>query len=712
VIVLPHSIGLLIAFVATRFLERGFDETSTTLTRGSKDTCTFLQDVSNHIHHLYMYNYEELESHLTELMNEASTHIFLDLADSSESNAMAELERIINNMPEAKRILSEIAVLEKELRFNVAMLRDGMRGLKRDVTFTCTILLADSKCRDLMYHSMLQFLDSYNCLHLDKLPHTDIFVEAIGLIIKSDVDEIPRRAIDRFRKVGDKIQIAMEAIIPALRMDISRGHDLFQKEATKVRNFVDAMISDVHFRTVESTKSFEDIYEKFGSDRNAVSLIACLFILLIVLALIAALIFGCCINKITGTHFLLLAMMLIFCIFSLLLLTAIFYFVIGAIAYQGVCAPLRDREGNALFSQVDSEMDLNEFLPASGADRDSIKPLRMSKMIRACQANESIFQLLQQHGVYNPEDIRDLKIMSENEEDDKREMNFDEDLTKFFMLTTEERNSLEDMRTGNLSDYFSATYAERMCAPLTPDLKEIQKELESLSNEINVVSEQWNDYNRVGRVSLKNEAMHLHLYEQKYTTEIMKLMEQLNKKLAVVDGLILYENRNFSNSVDILLSAILRSESFIKTKGTHYVNKLGVNLTSELNNQIDDYLKHLSDQIELNVGRCSPLSYIYYRGVDLICYRLVDPLSAYWLGMLICCFTFIPVLFVAHHLMCLWKRLHSYRVAPIAAVLPMTGCPTCTGAPFVPPPIITCTGAHETFCVCTEGRQNRTDGGA
>lgn len=39
-------------------------------------------------------------------------------------------------------------------------------------------------------------------------------------------------------------------------------------------------------------------------------------------------------------------------------------------------------------------------------------------------------------------------------------------------------------------------------------------------------------------------------------------------------------------------------------------------------------------------------------------------------------------------------------------------CPTCTGAPYVPPPIITCTGGQQTFCVCSEGKLNRTDGGA
>jgi len=35
---------------------------------GSEDTCTFLRDVSDHIHHLFVYNFEEMERHLTDLL--------------------------------------------------------------------------------------------------------------------------------------------------------------------------------------------------------------------------------------------------------------------------------------------------------------------------------------------------------------------------------------------------------------------------------------------------------------------------------------------------------------------------------------------------------------------------------------------------------------------------------------------------------------------
>jgi len=37
--------------------------------RGSQDTCTFLKDISDHVYHVFVHNYEELETHMAELLN-------------------------------------------------------------------------------------------------------------------------------------------------------------------------------------------------------------------------------------------------------------------------------------------------------------------------------------------------------------------------------------------------------------------------------------------------------------------------------------------------------------------------------------------------------------------------------------------------------------------------------------------------------------------
>ncbi|XP_017842589.1 prominin-like protein [Drosophila busckii] len=124
VLVIFIIIFAVIVSLANRVLERGFKETSETLKRGSKDTCSFLQDVSDHIHHLLIFNYEELHAHLMDILNYGDNHILLDVADASQGNALSTLEKILDNMPEARILMRQVNILEKNIRFYGAQMRD------------------------------------------------------------------------------------------------------------------------------------------------------------------------------------------------------------------------------------------------------------------------------------------------------------------------------------------------------------------------------------------------------------------------------------------------------------------------------------------------------------------------------------------------------------------------------------------------------------
>lgn len=100
--------------------------------------------------------------------------------------------------------------------------------------------------------------------------------------MKDNVADIPKRALLRFKEIGDNIAVAMETVLPPLRMDIGKGHDIFQAQASKVRNIIDTVINDIHSRTLHSTQSFEDIHDKYGTNRNLISMLACFLILLVI----------------------------------------------------------------------------------------------------------------------------------------------------------------------------------------------------------------------------------------------------------------------------------------------------------------------------------------------------------------------------------------------------------------------------------------------
>lgn len=251
--------------------------------------------------------------------------------------------------------------------------------------------------------------------------------------------------------------------------------------------------------------------------------------------------------------------------------------------------------------------------------------LKMSTAIKHCRANESIFDLLSTHKLYDVMDLREIEVIRERTEEERKETIFDEDLSTVVLLTTEEREKLESARFSNLSEYNSVLYLSNMCQTLTPNLATLATGLRELRDSI-AYNEKWEEYNKYARVSLSNEAYHLDTYNMEWTDKILGIISKMKNKLSRIDDLILYERRNFSNSIKVLVDAVVRAEAFIKTGGSEFINALGSNLTQVVNEQLEEYKEGLIKECTKNVGRCAPLAHVYYRGVDLVCYRLVDPM--------------------------------------------------------------------------------------
>ncbi|KAH8345768.1 hypothetical protein KR067_003527 [Drosophila pandora] len=659
--------GIIIALVTNRMLDDGFAETTDTMQRGGQDTCTFLKDVSDHMYHLMVYNYEEFETHVTDQLNQAHKHILLDLADTSESNSLAELERILDNMPEALQLMREVEKLETDLRFYGAQLRDGVRGIKRDINFAVANLCQLQACQKFLITSNIEYIDTSECLHFDKMPNTSSYVKGMEEIVNGNFHLIPQAALARMQKINGKVMEHMTNIIPPITQNLGKGRATFRDTATELRNKVDAVISDIHLKTVRSSKSFDDIYERFGPDRSVMSLIACMLILLILFILVVALLCGCfgrrrtgygddCCSKATGASCLLFAILLIFCVFSFLTLIGLFYFIVGFVAYQGACAPLRDQENNAFFRQLDSTINLNDYAPAVGDD--DRPPMRMSGTIKACHANQTIFNVLRDHHVYDIRELARVKVLTEPDDDSDSSKFFDEDLSNTVLLTDAERKDLDTVKETNLSAYHSAMYLMNLCNQFTPmNLNALAEQMYKLSNDLEYPTYGW------AKVSFWNEGLNTKAFHRNFVPKLNSIVEKMRHNLMKIDELILYENQDFATTIKILTETAIASEKFIKTRGNEYINTIIDNMTESIHENYDKYVDMVINDAEFNVGHCAPLAYIYYRGVDHICHRIVDPINGFWVGILLCALLLLPILFVAHKLMCLYKKIYPFLAA-------------------------------------------------
>ncbi|ALC43110.1 CG14955, partial [Drosophila busckii] len=296
-------------------------------------------------------------------------------------------------------------------------------------------------------------------------------------------------------------------------------------------------------------------------------------------------------------------MLLIFCVFSAITMVGLFYFVTGFVTYQGACAPLRDRENNTLFRQLDASIDLNRYLINNDTSK-KVEPLRMSNVLDACSADDSIFKILRDHKLYDLQDLLAISIMSTNDPGKPIPTIFDEDLTKIDVLKNTEVKKLEILRDSNLSDYRSKKFTEHLCTQLTPT------ELPTMANQLKELRaslwSQWGIYDWA-RTSLYNEAFNLQRFNDEFVEKIKSIIEKMTSKLQQVDELILYNNQAFGQSIATLLKASQRADVFIKTQGKEYINGLGENLTDFLANQIETYARRVVQEGNNHVGRCQPL---------------------------------------------------------------------------------------------------------
>ncbi|XP_020806582.1 prominin-like protein isoform X2 [Drosophila serrata] len=653
--------GIIIAFVTNKMLEDGFGETDKTMKRGGQDTCTYLKDVADHVHHLLVYNYEELETHVNDQLARAHDHIFLDLTDTSQSTSLSDLERVLDNMPEALILMKEIDKMQKDLVFFGSQLRDGVRGMKRDINFAVANLCQVQMCQKFLVSSNIEHIDTSPCLHFDWLPNTKQFIDGMQEIINMKYAAIPKKGLKQLSEVKEMVAKQMSFVVPTISRDLNKGKGVFREQATSVRNVVEAVLSDIHHKTLSSTKSFEDVYTKFGPDRSVVSLLVGLIILLILFILIWALLCGCfgrrrsgygdeCCSKSTGATCLLIAIILIFCVFSFICLVGLFYFVIGLVTYQGACAPLRDRENNAVFRQLDAAIDVNRYLPRHD-DKDA-PPMKMSSALKSCNDNETVFVMMRQHKIYDINDLSRVKVISS---DPSAVRIFNDDLSKVKLIEKDDREKLKKLGQNQLGSYRGSTYSSRQCTKFTPmNLIALSEQLSSLSNDLEYPAYGW------AKVSFWNEGLNAKTLHRNFVPKLTSLVEKMRATWKKIDEMILFNNLDFEDSITLLNKAVIDSEEFIQTRGKDYINVLGTGLTTTIQKQIDDYVKMVMREANENVGHCAPLGYIYQRGVDLICHRLVDPINGYWVGILLCAFLFLPILYVAHRLMCLYKKIYPY----------------------------------------------------
>ncbi|XP_064539637.1 prominin-like protein isoform X1 [Drosophila montana] len=680
-------IGTIIAFIANKQISRGMRYAKERLMYSGEDTCAFLKDVSDHIDHLLVTNYQELKEHVVEQATDAYKHLFLDLADTSDGNALVEMENILTNMIEARVIMKRVIWRINRLVFLNANYRDGMRYFYRETYRAFIILCNKIKCDETFMTFGFQNWAT-KCMHMDLLPNSTVFWSAIDQSVKNDLVNIPRQGIIRLWQIGEQMKEIMAPTIPPLITKLDRCATILWDQRHKLNTLIDEMLNDVHKKTVNSGKSLDGILTDFGNDRNAINIFVCLTLMLIIVLLIIGLVWGMCVRtNNVGSYAMLVTVMVIFCVFSLITIVGLFYLILGLLTYHGAC--------RSDIASTNSFMDsrINETVADEEQEKDPINAT-ISNNLFECRKDESIFDLLKENGVY---DVNKLRGILEIEEEVTEFEWHKGDLSKLALISAKDMRLLYKTLEP-LFPYHSSLYTDSLCMPLTrTTLKQMADKVEKTGLDIIYTYYKGSPmYSRMWMSSctfftaVRDTRPYLEIEE-----EIPKYIATITRNVKTLDRYLYTTERNFNETFQRLIDAVVRSQEFINKKGVDYINNLGKNLTESIAEQTDRYLEMVISESN-NVGRCAHLSDLYTKSIGYICEHLIDPINAFWVGVLLCCLLLIPILYVAHRLICLY-RVYPVYMAKIV-YLERDGyhhCPTCSGLPYRPHPIVICGGGQQ-----------------
>lgn len=324
------------------------------------------------------------------------------------------------------------------------------------------------------------------------------------------------------------------------------------------------------------------------------------------------------------------AIILMFGIFSAIILVALFYFFLGLLTYSGGCAPIRGGgTGAKLINQLIETAFENELHGPNDEFTEGLK-----RALRNCEAEESIFEYLREANIYNVNDLDSFEAWPIKDLD-APEVN--ENLNSFVLLTQDEREKIAEALKGNLSSYHGVYFRTVLCDTLYfPKLKDMGNFLRNFASNlryprwglVNGVWRpiQWQDPFHQIRLSFWSHGHILKKAESYFVPRLVSDKQAIRQKTEKIDKLILYNNYDFGKTVQVLVAAVVRSEEFIRSRGEDFLESVIKNLTYVIQKQYYDYVDRVITESNTRVGLCEPLAYIYFRGMKDVCDRLVNPI--------------------------------------------------------------------------------------
>ncbi|XP_070135503.1 prominin-like protein isoform X2 [Drosophila bipectinata] len=560
------------------------------------DDGDMMDTISEPLRKLYVRNYQDLPKKVEDSL-ENKPHSFGEV--KALAKTIQNLGQGFKNLPKVQTLLDDFKRDLAKGRRLATQLRDGLRGVKRELMVHLISGCKNSQCQDFYRQNEIRILD-LGCLHYDSLPDTEDFLKGIQELSKSTFASYPEEAAKQLLSIASAFKDHLNRLLKVVHEGLEKGAKNLQEKHKASLEVFKKVLQDKKedskstIRKAASSPPFKALRRKLGSSWYATTLIILCFLMVVPLLLLISLLIVFSSPRV-ATWLLCLATLTIFVLFWLIIIPLLFYLVHGALLYHAFCS------GGAGSSKG---------LTKSHSETD------IRKVLRHCVNNDTLYNALGLKDHYNLDGFRSDLLDDINK--DLKNLESASIPTDLKPIHPKADDEAQKLLKSNLSGYNSTMFTQHICRQLVPEpkpgpLPEVIRNLESLSGRVDA-----------GPV-LQNQAIHLRAFHNNLAEPLLRILEKLLRALKGVDNVLAGGFGSFAKHITQILAKIKQGDEYLNQD----MNKFSRNINDVVESKLDDYIRKVDEATHDAEAICEPLTRRDSKAMkdytDL-CNRIVKPI--------------------------------------------------------------------------------------
>ena len=681
VFVIAAMFGVVVAFVTNQYANDGMYNLPAKLDVATKDTSLYLDNVNGEVQTLLVRNFAELESGLSQILDESGPILKDNLAQVTQAVAVDNLAHIVAGLGNVKRHLKNIKNQTENVQYIVGRVQNGLIDAKDKLVPTLQQCRANKACSTFMqeYDISRDLAVAEDFMDLN-LTNVSPLLKDITELIESDIEKKVRGGQKQLEKVKIEIENSMGGLRPKIKNEIRKMGQALEDKAEQIGK----VLTNAQSGFAEAHKSIprmEPFLDEYGIYVYYIGLGMSCLVLLILSCHILGLFYGfcgkrpgnvygdeCC-NRGTGANWLLAGVYLTF-LFSLVLLaltTALF--LIGSSAEKVACEALHHPDNSELFKVLDRKF-IQPFIQRkySTASSDHNEVLSLRHIMSNCHHNQTLYNLLNLKSIYNVEELKDWKNdygIGDDISSLKNKIRLDDNLRGIEILTPQAKKDLLHLAHSEISELKVAQYTKLMQEQITQlDLDIFVQKLKRVRDNLPLGTKTGRDV----RATIENQIGFLEQM-QKLVVQLQMGIRQLQDNVEQLERDAKFDKVSMKEALEGLIEQASAASRFLRNQGPELVDKLANSYVNETVGKIDDYINRVVNYTTNHIGRCQPLSTTYNATVVALCNEIVDPFNGFWASIGWCYLFYLPSIALAIALVSLYRKSEPYP-GPLVEVQP------------------------------------------